>query len=35
MHEGVEIVQVATGVVYRGIPQMKKLAAIAYSRRVP
>jgi ketosteroid isomerase-like protein len=33
MHEDVEIVQVATGVVYRGMPQMKKLAAMAYSRR--
>jgi len=33
MHEDVEIVQVATGVVYHGMEQMKKLAAMAYSRR--
>jgi ketosteroid isomerase-like protein len=33
MHEDVEIVEVPTGVVYRGMQQMKKLAAMAYSRR--
>jgi hypothetical protein len=33
MHEDVEIVEVPTGVVYRGMAQMKKLAAMAYSQR--
>jgi ketosteroid isomerase-like protein len=33
MHGDVEIVQVPTGVVYRGMAQMKKLATMAYSRR--
>jgi len=33
MHEDVEIVQVPTGVVYRGMAQMQRLARMAYSRR--
>jgi len=34
MHQDVEIVEIPTGVVYRGMEQMRKLAAMAYSRRV-